>query len=205
MRLPRLLLTFLRPRHSFGFGIQSPYAFWFLKQVLRQSSPYYKYSELAVAERRLSAGQDEDWPYEPRHQRRLLFRLVNEAQPETIVDVGRLSASSLYLQAAKTTARYKSSPSFEALCLEADEAVDFLYLHDHRHPDHISRMFDLCVQHKRERSMFVIEGIRFSKDMTRAWEQMKHHPDVSLTFDLYNLGILFFNPTLNHCHYTTSY
>ena len=66
--------------------------------------------------------------------KRLLFRLVNYAQPATIVDAGIPAASSLYLKAAKEGADYTAAADLSELFLESDTSVDFLYLHDYRRP-----------------------------------------------------------------------
>lgn len=53
--------------------------------------------ELAKAQKQLELEKDKRWKYESKKVKRLLFRLVNYTQPETIVDAGTLAASALYL------------------------------------------------------------------------------------------------------------
>ena len=98
----RITLTLKRPfiwlsrfRHRCGYGVHSPFAFNLITQVIYESTPYYKYKDLAVEQKKLAPQKDNYWKYESKKVKRLLFRLVNYIQPDTIVDVGRLAASSL--------------------------------------------------------------------------------------------------------------
>ncbi len=104
----RILLTLKRPfiwlyrfRHRCGYGVHSPFAFNLITHVIYESTAYYKYEELAKAQKQLELEKDKRWKYESKKVKRLLFRLVNYTQPETIVDAGTLAASALYLKAGK--------------------------------------------------------------------------------------------------------
>ena len=72
-----------------------------ITHVIYESTAYYKYEELAKAQKQLELEKDRRWKYESKKVKRLLFRLVNYTQPETIVDAGTLAASALYLKAGK--------------------------------------------------------------------------------------------------------
>lgn len=61
-----------------GFGIHSPFAFRFIRSVLREKTPYYAYSEIKKISRNRSEYR----------RLTLLFRLVCEFMPETIVIYG---------------------------------------------------------------------------------------------------------------------
>ncbi len=98
----RILLTLKRPfiwlyrfRHRCGYGVHSPFAFNLITHVIYESTAYYKYEELAKAQQQLELEKDKRWKYESKKVKRLLFRLVNYTQPETIVDAGTLAASAL--------------------------------------------------------------------------------------------------------------
>ena len=97
-----ILLTLKRPfiwlyrfRHRCGYGVHSPFAFNLITHVIYESTAYYKYEELAKAQKQLELEKDRRWKYESKKVKRLLFRLVNYTQPETIVDAGTLAASAL--------------------------------------------------------------------------------------------------------------
>ena len=115
-----ILLTLKRPfiwlyrfRHRCGYGVHSPFAFNLITHVIYESTAYYKYEELAKAQKQLELEKDRRWKYESKKVKRLLFRLVNYTQPETIVDAGTLAASALYLKAGKEGADlYLGFPTF---------------------------------------------------------------------------------------------
>ena len=184
-----------RFRHRCGYGVHSPFAFNLITQVIYQRTPYYGYAELRAEEKRLVSQKGRLWRYESMKVKRLLFRLVNEVQPTTVFDVGTLAASALYLKAAKQGADYTSATSLEDLFLESGVPVDFLYLHDYRHPQLVEEVFKICVSRATSQSLFVVEGIRYSSAMYRLWKQMQQSEQVGVTFELYDVGLLFFDRT----------
>ena len=198
----RITLTLKRPfiwlsrfRHRCGYGVHSPFAFSLITQVIYESTPYYKYKDLAVEQKKLASQKDKNWTYESKKVKRLLFRLVNYTQPDTFVDAGRLAASSLYLKAGKEGADYTSASELSELFLEAGVPVDFLYLHDYRHPEFVEEVFRICAARTAKKSIFVVEGIRYTPQMKKLWKCMMQDEKVGITFDLYDIGILFFDKT----------
>lgn len=198
----RITLTLKRPfiwlsrfRHRCGYGVHSPFAFSLITQVIYESTPYYKYKDLAVEQKKLVSQKDKNWTYESKKVKRLLFRLVNYTQPDTIVDAGRLAASSLYLKAGKEGADYTSASELSELFLEAGVPVDFLYLHDYRNPEFVEEVFRICAARTAKKSIFVVEGIRYTPQMKKLWKCMMQDEKVGITFDLYDIGILFFDKT----------
>lgn len=198
----RITLTLKRPfiwlsrfRHRCGYGVHSPFAFSLITQVIYESTPYYKYKDLAVEQKKLASQKDKNWKYESKKVKRLLFRLVNYTQPDTIVDAGRLAASSLYLKAGKEGADYTSASELSELFLEVGVPVDFLYLHDYRNPEFVEEVFRICAARTAKKSIFVVEGIRYTPQMKKLWKCMMQDEKVGITFDLYDIGILFFDKT----------
>lgn len=182
-----------RFRYRKGYGVHSPFAFDFITQVVYQRTPYYKYRELREQEKRLIFLENADWSYESRKVKRLLFRLVNLVQPGLIVDVGRLAASSLYLQAAKEGAEYLAIDRRGDIRPRKGAEIGLLYLHAWDMPQFMREQFLRMLPHAGERTVFVIEGIQYSPAMQTLWEEMKNAEPVGITFDLYDLGILFFD------------
>lgn len=195
LTLKRPFIRLLRFRHRCGYGVHSPFAFNLITQVIYENTPYYKYKDLAKAQKSLAFEKGKDWKYESKKIKRLLFRLVNYIQPDTIVDAGTLAASALFLKAGREGADYISASGFSELFLEAGVPVDFLYLHDFRHPEFMEGVFRICAARTTGKSVFVMEGIRYSPRMSALWERMKQDERTGLSFDLYDLGILFFDKT----------
>lgn len=184
-----------RFRHRCGYGVHSPFAFDLITNVIYEKTPYYAYRTLAEEEKRLPAVRRRRGRSESLKVKRLLFRLVNRTQPSAIIDAGRASSSSLYLQAARPGADYLYASDKSGLFLEQGVPVDFLYLHDFRNPDFVEEVFRVCLPRTTSQSVFVIEGIAYNKPMKRLWKRMQAEEGVGITFDLYDVGILFFDRT----------
>ena len=198
----RILLALKRPfiwlcrfRHRCGYGVHSPFAFNFITHVIYETTPYYKYSDLAAEQKRLAPQKDRTWNYEPLKVKKLLFRLVNYAQPRTIVDAGMPAASSLYLKAGKEGADYTAASDLSGLFLESGMPVDFLYVHDYRRPEFVEEVLRVCMGRVTGASVFVVEGIRYTPQMRAVWKRVSRHEKAGITFDLYDLGIVFFDKT----------
>lgn len=187
LALKRPFVWLLRFRYRCGYGVHSPFAFNLITGVIYEDAPYYKYKDLAEAQKRLSSEKGKHWKYESRKIKRLLFRLVNYAQPDTVVDVGTLAASALYLKAGKEGADYIPASELSELFLEPDVPVDFLYLHDYRRPGFVEEVFRICAARTTEKSVFVIEGIRYTPEMFAFWQRMKLDAKAGISFDLYDL------------------
>lgn len=52
--------------------------------------------------------------------------------------------------------------------------------------------FEQCLAHRTPESVFVFDDIHWSEEMERAWEVIKAHPDVTVTVDLFYIGLVFF-------------
>lgn len=193
--LKRPFIWLRRFRHRCGYGVHSPFAFNLITFVIYESTPYYKYKELVAEQKKLAPQKDKNWNRESKKVKRLLFRLVNYAQPATIVDAGKLSASALYLKAGKAGADYTPASDLSELFLEAGTPVDFLYLHDYRRPEFVEEVFRVCAARAVGNSVFVVEGIGYTPQMKALWKRMQQDDKVGISFDLYDLGILFFDKT----------
>jgi predicted O-methyltransferase YrrM len=62
------------------------------------------------------------------------------------------------------------------------------------------RYFECLIQKMSERSIVILDDIHYSKEMERAWNELKQHERVHASADLYRCGILFFDPSLNNQH-----
>lgn len=52
--------------------------------------------------------------------------------------------------------------------------------------------FELALMSTHNDSLFIFDDIHWSKEMEEAWEYIKQHKKVSVTIDLYHIGIVFF-------------
>ncbi len=166
---------------------------------------------------------------------RFLFRLIRHFQPTNIVELGTsLGINTAYMaKASPGTTMYTlegcsniaslASAHFEQLHLESIKliagdinetlpvllkqigTVEFVFF-DANHTEAATlRYFDLCLQYKKGNSVFIFDDIHLSKGMHRAWEKIKTHPEVSLSMDIFDAGIVFFEKGLQPGHYTLTF
>lgn len=205
-----LLLCFKRPfiwlsrfRYRCGYGVHSPFAFSLITDVVYEKMPYYAYQSLQKEQKKMS--RERSWTKGTKKVNRFLFRLVNKVQPATIVELGCPSAASLYLQSAKPSAEYLFASDLSELFLDADVPVDFLYLNDYRHPELLEETFRICARRTSSRSVFVVHGICYTKAMKALWKRLQEDERVGITFDLYDVGLLFFDKTKIKQHYKVNF
>lgn len=187
--LKRPFIWLSRFRYRCGYGVHSPFAFSLITDVIYEKMPYYAYDLLKVEQKKRITTQG--WEKGIPRINRLLFRLVNKVQPATIIEVGKPSAASLYLQSAKPSAGYLFASDLSELFLDVDTPVDFLYLNDYRNPALLEEVFNICSRRTTSNSLFVVHGICYSKAMKNLWKQLQNDERVGITFDLYDAGLLF--------------
>ena len=195
-----LLLSIKRPfiwlsrfRYRCGYGVHSPFAFSLITDVIYEYTPYYAYHALQEEQRKKV--RECGWSKSRGKINRFLFRLVNKVQPATVIEVGQPSTASLYLQSAKPSASYLFASDLSELFLDADTSVDFLYLNDYRNPDLLEEVFRVCAHRATPKSVFVVHGICYSKEMKVLWKKWQADERGGITFDLYDVGLLFFDKT----------
>lgn len=52
--------------------------------------------------------------------------------------------------------------------------------------------FEQCLPYINNNTLFIFDDIYWSDEMKQAWTQIKAHPQVSVTIDLFKLGLVFF-------------
>lgn len=202
-RIKRPFIWLSRFRYRCGYGVHSPFAFSLITDVIYEKRPYYAYRTLAVEQKKLA--KERGWDRGTRKVNRLLFRLVNRMQPAHIIEVGHPSITSLYLQFAKPSAEFLFASDLSELFLEADASIDFLYLNEGRNSVLLEDVFRVCVRRTTSKSVFVIRGIGYSKSMKALWKRLQEDERVGITFDLYDVGILFFDQTKIKQHYIVNF
>lgn len=153
---------------------------------------------------------------------KLFFRLIQELQPKTIVELGTsLGITTIYLAKSapnSTILSFEGCPetarvaqrnfnqinveNVEIILGNIDEtlpqaissltSIDFAYFDaNHRYKPTIS-YFEACLPLAHNDSIFIFDDIYWSEEMMKAWEEIKQHPQVTLTVDLFWIGLVFF-------------
>lgn len=152
----------------------------------------------------------------------LLFRLVKYFQPLNILELGtNIGISSSYMALASPSAKIISLEGSKHLIEEAkknhtflnisnaefvegnfDEtlstslqkfsSVDLILFDGNHSKEATLKYFELSLLYANENSAFIFDDIYYNREMTEAWETIKQHPQITLTLDLYQLGICLF-------------
>lgn len=91
-RLKLYLTALNRYKRSRGFGIHSPFAFSFVLRVLRESTPYYAYSDIrdrrSLAASLMQRTRGRRLKLMSTKEAKMLFRIVCRLRPTLMVEVG---------------------------------------------------------------------------------------------------------------------
>lgn len=86
-------------------------------------------------------------------------------------------------------ARFEDFLSSEEI---ANKKFDFLYLDGNHTYKATTNYFNTLLPHIHDNSVMIFDDIYWSEEMTKAWEEIKSHPSVTVTIDLFKLGLVFF-------------
>ncbi len=76
--------------------------------------------------------------------------------------------------------------------LEKIQHVDFVFVDGNHRKKPTIQYFEQLLEKASEHSIFILDDIHWSKEMEEAWEYMKQHKAVTLSIDLFFIGLLFF-------------
>ena len=89
--------------------------------------------------------------------------------------------------------------------LENMPSVDFIYIDGNHALQPTLSYFEQILEKSHKNTIFVIDDINWSSEMQEAWSFIKHHPKVSVTVDLYMLGLVFLNPDMSKENFVIRY
>ncbi len=155
-------------------------------------------------------------------QARLLYRLTQKFQPKTILEMGTAAGfSASYLKFPVPESKMISldgCPNLAAVAqntfnelnvenievrtgnfeqtlpdvLREIKALDFVFFDGNHKKEATLNYFSQCMERVTEKSIFVFDDIHWSPGMAEAWETIKKDPRVTLSIDLFWLGLVFF-------------
>lgn len=165
----------------------------------------------------------------------LLFRIINSCQPKNIIEFGTsLGITTSYLAASRKNSRVITlegckktaaiaQRNFDLLKLDNIELVignfnhtinkvtnmidtiDFAFFDGNHLKEPTISYFETCLKRKTNDSIFIFDDIHWSLEMESAWNQIASHPEVSVSIDLFALGIIFFRKELNRENHILRY
>lgn len=158
----------------------------------------------------------------------LLYRMVQHYKPKTILELGTsFGITTAYLAAAAEATKVYTCEgassiatiarqNFNTLQLknielsEGDFAetlpvllpvlspLHFVFIDGNHRKEPTLGYFYQLLKHTTASSILVFDDIHWSAEMEQAWAIIKDHPAVTLSIDLFFIGIVFFNPDFNH-------
>jgi len=169
-----LLVWMRRFRHRRGYGVHSPFAFHFLRDVVYEKASYYAYGEL-------DGGLG--WTQRLRIRRglHLLLRLSNFVQPHRLLLPQGAPLEALYLKEGCRKAR------LEEKATGRDRTLCYLKRPD----DEVLSLLD-------EDSALILDNLHHHR-------QWFNDLKAVVKFDLYDMGIAFFNPNYNEQYYIVNF
>jgi predicted O-methyltransferase YrrM len=88
--------------------------------------------------------------------------------------------------------------------LQNPAKIDFVFIDANHRYEPTVRYFTLLLKRMADKGVIVVHDIYRSEEMEKAWREISRHELVYASVDLYQCGILFFDPALNRQHYTWS-
>jgi predicted O-methyltransferase YrrM len=76
--------------------------------------------------------------------------------------------------------------------LEKKSSIDFAFIDGNHRKEPTLRYFEELLKKSNEYSIFIFDDIHWSEEMEQAWEEIKQHSAVTLTIDLFYIGLVFF-------------
>ena len=158
---------------------------------------------------------------------RLLFRLVKYFAPETMLELGTsLGISTIYIALAAPEANFTTMEGCSTtadLATEnlknaglqninlligdfsvslprmaaAHKNIGFAFFDGNHTYKATLEYFNQCLPVSDENSVFVFHDIHWSHGMQQAWAQICRHPQVTVSIDLFGLGLVFFRKGLS--------
>lgn len=152
----------------------------------------------------------------------LIYRLAKDNQPKSIIELGTcLGITSAYLSKAcpeadvitiegcPETAKvaYRNFQeleldnvelrvgNFDTLLpgvIEQEPRLDFVYVDGNHRKEATINYFNWCLPKVHEGSLLIFDDIYWSEGMKEAWEEIKRHPEVTVTVDLFWIGLVYF-------------
>jgi predicted O-methyltransferase YrrM len=69
----------------------------------------------------------------------------------------------------------------------------------------VIKYFNQIAEFSDNKTVIIIDDINYSKEMAEAWDEIKLHKKVSVSIDIFRMGILFFREGINHNNYIIRY
>lgn len=152
----------------------------------------------------------------------LIYRLAAHLKPKSLIELGTcLGITSLYLNRANPSAQLTTiegcreiadvaAKNFEVSevknidlqvgnfdvvlpeLMEKIPQIDFVFIDGNHTEEATLRYFNWILPKAYDKTVIIFDDIYWSTGMKSAWKKIKQHPEVSVTIDLFWIGLVFF-------------
>lgn len=164
-------------------------------------------------------------------QSEVLYRLVNYLNPKACLELGTsLGLNTLYLASVNSAIQVTTIEGSSSLCNYAKELAkrnkyptiefvnarfdtvleelvqktqfEFVYVDGNHTYEATVAYFNCLLHHRQNNTVILFDDIYWSKGMTRAWQEICQNTNVTLSIDLFYMGLVFFKSEFkNKTHY----
>jgi len=242
----KYLQYYLTASSGKGHGAHSPFIFHFITKVLNDKFKYPDYIGIEQLRRQLLKDQTfltiEDLgagsmvnktdqrtvasivknAVKPKKYGQLLYRMVKEYKPKTILELGTsLGITTSYLANGNTAAKIITmegatqvakiaKQNFNKLKLQNIQLIegnfdgtlpsvinqlpslDFAFIDGNHQQEPTKRYFQQLLRKTHNDSILIFDDIHWSREMEQAWHTILKHPSVRCSIDLFFIGIILF-------------
>lgn len=219
-----VLVWMSRIRYRRGYGVHSPFAYSFFRDIIFETLPFYAFDYLDK--------NCDSSPYK-RKTLHVFYRIVNLVSPALLLDIKSPSSSpACYMAGVFKKTRpmillddeekgksFKSALTRLSLnaefyqgniiknILEISEKsgkFDFVHIGQIESKGQLSEILEVLANCMSEKGVIVVDAINKS-DVAEIWHRLADNQNATVAFDLYDIGILFFDKKLNKEYYKVNY
>lgn len=192
-KVQRYLHWLRRIKYCRGFGVQSPSAYRFIRYVINEHYPYYAYDELRKELPRLDSLT--------RKRMELYFRVANFRQASLWLDFcERNDVIATYVGRGCHATQVRRITDLRQIT--ADDRIEVLRICPSAGCE---ALLEAALQKADDRTLFVIEDIGYNDTAKRMWQKLLESDITSVSYDLYYLGIAFFDRKRYKANYVVNF
>ena len=192
-KVQRYLHWLRRIKYCRGFGVQSPSAYRFIRYVINEHYPYYAYDELRKELPRLDSLT--------RKRMELYFRVANFRQASLWLDFcERNDVIATYVDRGCHATQVRRIMDLQQIT--ADDRIEVLRICPTAGSEAV---LEAALQQADDHTLFIIEDIGYNDTAKRMWHTLLESDITSVSYDLYYLGIAFFDRKRYKANYVVNF
>lgn len=192
-KVQRYLHWLRRIKYCRGFGVQSPSAYRFIRYVINEHYPYYAYDELRKELPRLDSLT--------RKRMELYFRVANFRQASLWLDFcERNDVIATYVGRGCHATQVRRITDLRQIT--ADDRIEVLRICPIAGCE---ALLEAALQKTDDHTLFIIEDIGYNDTAKRMWQKLLESDLTSVSYDLYYLGIAFFDRKRYKANYVVNF